>query len=109
MRLTKAEYYKARKSAAESMERFNRLACIHFAEVLRTHDQYERLFRELGMNPEQLIPKDYFEIVYRVLSMGKVEDRATLILGNAAAIEKLVKRVMAERGFKDERNRWVEI
>jgi hypothetical protein len=106
--ISKTEYLAGRRHAAELMASFNRRACIHFAEVLRTHDAYERLCLELGIPAEDMIPQEYFEIVYKVLSFGKLQDRATLLLGTASGIERLVTEIQGRGGFNDEKGFFIE-
>src|SRR5690348_16938209 len=105
--VNRIEYMQERRAAAEALEKFNRKACIHFAEILRDHDTYQRYCREVGVDPKEIIPKRFFEIVYSVLSLGKGEDRAVLLLGSAESIEKLIERIEDQRGFLDEKDFWI--
>lgn len=107
--VSRAEYICERKRAAHALEESNRKACIHFAEVLRSHDEYERICKQLGMPAEEIIPKRYFEIVYRVLCFGTVENRAALLLGAPEAIDKLVRSTDQNGGFYDEKGFWIEV
>lgn len=103
------EYEHERRQAAELLETYNRRASIHFAEMLRKQDEYERVCKELGIPVQEIIPKRYFEITYRVLSLGKLQDRATLLLGTVNAIDKLLSEIDSVGGFRDERGFFVEV
>lgn len=105
----KIEYNEERREAARYLERLNRLAVIHFAEVLRAHDTYQRICREAGFLPSAIVPQHYFEIAYKLLTFGTFGDRATLMLGTVEEIEKLVERVQRSNGFYDEKGFFIEI
>ena len=106
---TPRAYREERQRAAIALEQFNNAACIHFAEMLRLNDEQKRIAKELGQPIEDLIPADYFEAVYRILSFGPKQDRAVLILGTPNEIENLVSRVQRDRGFYDEKQFWIEL
>ena len=103
------DYQAERRKAAEILEKFNQLACAHFADILRKHDEYCRLCTEVGQPTENLIPADYFEAAYKLLSFGPIASRATLILGTADDIEKLVSRVQTYEGFYSYTGHWIEL
>lgn len=104
-----ATYQRERKELAESLEQLNNSACRHFAQMLRLNDEQKRLSMELGQKPEDLIPAQYFEIVYRVLSFGKLADRFVLLVGSEQEIDKLIARIQLNRGFTDDKDKWFEI
>ena len=107
--VSKTEYEIERKKAAKTLEQLNRQACIYFAELLRGQDRAEQIQRDLGIRREEFIPQRYFEITYRLLCFGKLQDRATLMLGTAAGIERLLSEISEKGGFNDENGRFQEI
>ncbi len=106
---TSREYQAERKKLAEILERFNDAACIHLAEILRTNDAYSRACMELGEKPESLIPKQYFEAAYRLLSFAPKADRLTLMTGTPDQIEALISKTQHARGFYTDSGFWIEL
>ena len=105
----KLEWLQERKKAAELLEELNRQACIHFAEQIRNQETVNRLSREIGKEPEQVIPLDYFDACYRILSFGKLKDRILILLGKADDFDPMIQEALNRKGFYDENDRWHEL
>jgi len=106
---TQRDWQRERQELAEELKRFNNRACIHFAEILRKHDEYKSLSRQLGENPADLIPVAYFEAVYKILSYAPAEQRLAIMAGTPEEIEKLVSEIQTAGGFYDEKGFWIEL
>ncbi len=106
---TRGEYENERRQLIATLKKFNNQACIHFAEILRLHDQNKRIAMELGEAPREIIPQAYFEAVYKILCFALESDRMTVLTGTHDEVYALVNRVQENRGFYDEHGFWIEL
>ena len=97
------------KKAAEFLQGLNEYSCAHYAKVLQQHDTYVRLCTEAGVQIEPLIDVDRFEMIYKLLSFAPLKDRATLMLGEAPEITRLLARTRNAGGFYTDQQHWIEL
>src|SRR5215475_5287477 len=96
------DYLKERQTAAHMLEELNRLACIRLSRDLRLNDEQKRICFELGEPGKDLLNVQFFDAVYRVLSLGKIQDRIAILMGSADDIDLLIARIQAAKGFYDD-------